>query len=70
MARPPAAARQRWPVRRRLQTQGNAWMWQIQGGITKNWFGLGNTAIYGEYAKAKDWGAELGGRQFVSSIPR
>jgi hypothetical protein len=30
----------------------------IQGGISKNWFGLGNTMIYGEYAMLNDWGAD------------
>jgi hypothetical protein len=30
----------------------------IQAGITKNWFGLGNTSFYGEYAKAEGY---LGG---------
>ena len=37
--------------------------WLIQGGISKNWFGLGNTALYGEYGKATDWGAEVSGSQ-------
>jgi hypothetical protein len=27
----------------------------IQAGITKNWFGLGNTSFYGEYAKAENY---------------
>ncbi len=31
--------------------------WMIQAGITKNWFGIGNTALYGEYSKSDDWGA-------------
>ena len=26
----------------------------IQAGIAKNWFGLGDTAVYGEYGEAKD----------------
>jgi hypothetical protein len=39
--------------------------WQIQGGIAKNWFGIGNTVLYGEYARLNDWGAGLGtGRDF------
>jgi hypothetical protein len=29
-------------------------LWHIQGGIAKNWTGLGNTAIYGEYARGED----------------
>ena len=35
--------------------------WLVQGGIAKNWFGIGNTALYGEYGKANDWGALTGG---------
>jgi len=26
-------------------------LWYVQGGITKNWTGLGNTVLYGEYAR-------------------
>src|SRR5690606_26480330 len=26
----------------------------VQGGIAKNWTGLGNTVLYGEYAKVED----------------
>ena len=29
--------------------------WMVQGGITKNWFGLGNTSLYGEYGEAQDY---------------
>ena len=29
-------------------------LWHIQAGIAKNWFGMGNTALYGEYAKGTD----------------
>ena len=35
-------------------TDANFWM--VQGGITKNWFGLGNTSFYGEYGEATDFG--------------
>ena len=28
-------------------------IWLVQAGITKNWFGLGNTSFYGEYGEAK-----------------
>ena len=31
----------------------------VQAGIQKNWFGFGNTSLYGEYGKATDWGAKL-----------
>jgi len=45
--------------------------WLVQAGITKNWFGFGNTALFGEYSKSNDWGAGDGaGRNFsVASIP-
>jgi hypothetical protein len=33
--------------------------WLIQGGISKNWFGYGNTSVYGEYGVANDWGADF-----------
>jgi len=39
--------------------------WLIQAGISKNWFGIGNTAVYGEYGTATDWGAEAAGRNFA-----
>ena len=28
--------------------------WYVQGGLRKNWFGLGDTSIYGEYARTTD----------------
>jgi hypothetical protein len=31
--------------------------WLVQAGITKNWTGLGNTAIFGEYSISNGWGA-------------
>ena len=34
----------------------DARFWMVQGGITKNWFGLGNTSFYGEYGEATDFG--------------
>src|SRR5499427_9365440 len=33
--------------------------WIIQAGISKNWFGYGNTSVYGEYGVANDWGADI-----------
>jgi hypothetical protein len=35
-------------------TQDTGTLWQIQGGISQNWTGLGKTAIYGEYARGQD----------------
>jgi len=45
--------------------------WLIQAGITKNWTGFGNTALYAEFAKNTDWGAGIGtGRNFsAATIP-
>jgi hypothetical protein len=34
--------------------------WLIQGGITKNWLGFGNTALFGEYSRSTGWGAAGG----------
>jgi hypothetical protein len=46
----------------------NADQWLIQAGISKNWTGLGNTAIFGEYSISNDWGAGLGtGRSYTNS---
>jgi len=41
-------------------TQKPANQWLVQGGIQKNWFGYGNTSVYGEYGKATAWGASSG----------
>jgi hypothetical protein len=42
--------------------------WLIQAGIAKNWTGLGNTSIYGEYSKSNDWGAGIGaGRTYAAT---
>ena len=48
-------------------TKKDATQWLIQAGITKNWFGIGNTALYGEYGVATDWGAEAAGRNFAGT---
>jgi hypothetical protein len=39
--------------------------WLIQVGITKNWFGIGNTAIFGEYSRNNGWGAGDGDGAFA-----
>src|SRR5262245_14559758 len=46
----------------------DATQWLIQAGITKNWFGIGNTAIFGEYSKHEDWGATNSGRNYASPL--
>jgi hypothetical protein len=33
----------------------DAKFWMVQAGITKNWWGLGNTSFYGEYGRADDF---------------
>jgi hypothetical protein len=38
--------------------------WLIQAGNAKNWFGVGNTSLYGEYGRAIDWGATSLGRDY------
>jgi hypothetical protein len=32
----------------------NTTLWYVQGGISKNWTGLGNTTLYGEYSRVHD----------------
>jgi hypothetical protein len=32
----------------------NTTLWYVQGGISKNWTGLGKTVLYGEYAQVND----------------
>jgi hypothetical protein len=47
--------------------KADANQWHIQGGITKNWTGLGNTSLYAEYGRSNDWGAQEGtGRDFAN----
>jgi hypothetical protein len=46
--------------------------WLIQGGITKNWFGFGNTALFAEYSREQGWGGTGGpfaasGRTFANN---
>lgn len=51
--------------------KADATQWLVQAGIAKNWFGLGNTAVFGEYGVSNDWGATTGaGRTYsAASIP-
>ena len=50
-------------------TKKDATHWLIQAGVSKNWFGIGNTALYAEYGKETDFGAEAAGRAFNGSPP-
>jgi hypothetical protein len=34
--------------------------WLIQAGIAKNWFGIGNTVVFGEYSRNTGWGSSGG----------
>jgi len=34
--------------------------WLIQGGIGRNWFGLGTTSVFGEFSRESGWGAAGG----------
>ena len=38
----------------------NTTLWYVQGGVSKNWTGLGNTVLYGEYARVEDARVDLG----------
>ena len=35
-------------------TSTNTTLWYVQGGVAKNWTGLGNTVVYGEYTRIDD----------------
>jgi hypothetical protein len=51
------------PAAGTFQLDGEDWM--VQGGLAKNWFGWGNTALYGEYGKSLGWAGTTGaGRSF------
>ena len=47
----------------------DASQWLIQGGVSKNWFGYGNTSTYAEYGRADGWGASFAaaGRDYTSA---
>src|SRR5262249_12838714 len=45
----------------------DAKQWLVQAGVSKNYFGLGNTMLYGEYGVQSDWGALNAGRDFKAS---
>jgi hypothetical protein len=47
--------------------RADATVWLVQGGVSKNWFGWGNTMIYGEYGKNQNWGVDVGGRNFAGT---
>ncbi len=50
-----------------VTNKADATQWLIQAGISKNWFGYGNTSVYGEYGAADDWGAGRGtGRDYAA----
>ena len=40
----------------------------IQAGITKNWFGMGNTSFYGEYGNAEDY-IKSGAAGAIAGLP-
>jgi len=48
--------------------------WLVQFGVSKNWFGYGNTSVYGEFGQADDWGAAFTnngatiGRNFTPAV--
>ncbi len=52
----------RWRRRRRHE------FWMIQAGITKNWFGIGNTSFYGEYGRGDDFSKACCTRDSTSEI--
>jgi hypothetical protein len=51
---------QYWSFGAAAANMAPASQWLIQAGINKNWFGIGNTALYGEYSANEDWAAGQG----------
>jgi hypothetical protein len=52
------------------QNRPDSTMWYLQGGISKNWTGLGNTVVYGEYGHFEDGAAGIvtgGGDSVITS---
>jgi predicted porin len=53
-----------WLERQAERTDGasvaDATNWTIQGGIARNFFGIGQTSLYGEYMSTKNWVENLG----------
>jgi hypothetical protein len=48
--------------------------WMLQGGMTRNWFGFGNTAVFAEWSRSEGWGAAGGpqaatGRTYSNGSP-
>ncbi len=56
-----------WASGTTAATEKPAAQWLIQAGISKNWFGSGNTSLYGEYGVATDWAAADAGRNFAGT---
>ncbi len=46
----------------------DAKFWMVQAGITKNWFGLGNTSFYGEYGECREL-HQVGAAGAVAGLP-
>jgi predicted porin len=54
-----------------LPTSRDSTYWSVRGGITKNWFGIGNTVLYGEYHSSdvdNRGTAEIAGAGVVQNI--
>lgn len=49
-----------------LAVNSRDYFWDIQGGIEKNWFGLGKSTLWGEYFQFRG-GAAVGGAQFTDN---
>jgi predicted porin len=57
-----------------LAGRNDTTLWYVNGGISKNWTGLGNTVLYGEYARVDDGIAsstntKAGGSAFQNGTP-
>ena len=49
--------------------KSDATQWLIQAGITKNWFGFGNTALYAEYSPEQRLGCRQSANLDSEQLP-
>jgi hypothetical protein len=47
------------PPRKGFGPSSEMFNWDIQWGISRNWCGLGNTNLYGEYGEQDDWSQDV-----------
>ncbi|MDX2205585.1 MAG: porin, partial [Hyphomicrobiaceae bacterium] len=57
-----------WKLLNNVSGKSDGTMWQVQGGIAKNWFGPGVTALYGEYGRAEGYASDTAAADPVTGV--